>query len=216
MRRPDPRNRNDAFRRFRSLRTRPQGRRWLHWRCDCIHRHPIAKGAGMPRRLFHHILVPHDFSPQADAALREAARLARQNGGKITVLHALVPFYLPADAPFGMTAPGDLIPEQRGRLERLARKTVGKDGPPVKVEVKIGDASQTIIDAARRADSIVMATSGRTGLAHFLIGSVAEKVVRHATVPVLTLRVPVRKPSPRSRSARGARGRRKASARATG
>ena len=42
-----------------------------------------------------------------------------------------------------------------------------------------------------------MATSGRSGLAHFLIGSVAEKVVRHATVPVLTLRVPIRKRRPK-------------------
>ena len=58
---------------------------------------------------------------------------------------------------------------------------------------EIGDASPRIIDAARRADSIVMATSGRTGLAHFLIGSVAEKVVRHAAVPVLTMRVPIQK-----------------------
>jgi nucleotide-binding universal stress UspA family protein len=48
-----------------------------------------------------------------------------------------------------------------------------------------------------------MATSGRTGLAHFLIGSVAEKVVRHATVPVLTLRVPIPKKSPARRRKRG-------------
>jgi nucleotide-binding universal stress UspA family protein len=64
----------------------------------------------------------------------------------------------------------------------------------VTVRVDIGEASQRIIEAARRSDSIVMATSGRAGLAHFLIGSVAERVVRHATVPVLTLRVPIRKP----------------------
>ena len=147
----------------------------------------------MPRGLFRHVLVPHDFSPQATVALKAAAQLAKQHRGKLTVLHVVVPFYLPADVPFGMPAPGDLIPEQRRHLERLVAKTVGSDGPPVSVQVEIGDASQRIIDAARRADSIVMATSGRTGLAHFLIGSVAEKVVRHAAVPVLTLRVPIRK-----------------------
>ena len=147
----------------------------------------------MPRSLFRHILVPHDFSPQATVALKAAAELAKQHRGKLTVLHVVVPFYLPADVPLGMAAPGDLIPEQRRQLERLVTKTVGNDGPPVTVRVEIGDASQRIIDAARRADSIVMATSGRSGLAHFLIGSVAEKVVRHATVPVLTLRVPIRK-----------------------
>src|SRR5262245_50769892 len=162
------------------------------------------KGAAMPRSLFRHILVPHDLSPQATVALKAAVRLAKQHGGKITVLHVLVPFYLPADAPFGMTAPGDLIPEQRRFIERLATKAAGQNGPPVTARVVIGDASQCIIDEGRKTDSIVMATSGRTGLAHFLIGSVAEKVVRHATVPVLSLRVPIPKPAPRRKSRRAA------------
>src|SRR5262245_55373528 len=147
----------------------------------------------MPRNLFRHILVPHDFSPQATVALNQAGRLAAQDHGKLTVLHVLVPFYLPADAPFGMPSPGDLLPEQRTQLERLVARTLGKDAPPVTVRVVIGDASERIIDAGRRANSIVMATSGRSGLARFLIGSVAEKVVRHCPVPVLTLRVPTRK-----------------------
>lgn len=157
----------------------------------------------MSRNLFRHILVPHDFSPQATVALKEAARLAAQHKGKLTVLHALVPFYLPADVPFGMPSPGDLIPEQRAQLERLVTKTLGNGAPPVTIRVVIGDASERIIDAGRRADSIVMATSGRSGLAHFLIGSVAEKVVRHASVPVLTLRVPIRKRTPRRPSQPG-------------
>jgi nucleotide-binding universal stress UspA family protein len=145
------------------------------------------------KSLFRHILVPHDFSDQATVALQTAGRLAKEHGGKLTVLHVLVPFYMPADVPFGMPAPGDLIPEQRQQLERLVTKALGTDRPPVTVQVVIGDASQCIIDVGRRADSIVMATSGRTGLSHFLIGSVAERVVRHATVPVLIVRVPVRK-----------------------
>jgi nucleotide-binding universal stress UspA family protein len=143
----------------------------------------------MARSLFRHVLVPHDFSPQATVALKTAAQLAKAHGGKLTVLHVLVPFYMPADVPFGMPAVG----EQRQVLQRLVTKVLGAGGPPVTVRVDIGDASQRIIDAARRADSIVMATSGRTGVAHFLIGSVAERVVRHATVPVLTLRVPIPK-----------------------
>ena len=156
----------------------------------------------MPRRLFRHILVPHDFSPQATFALRTAVELAKRQGGKLTVLHVIVPFYVPADVSLGTMGPGDLVPEQRSHLERLVAKTVGKNGPRVAVRVEIGDASQRIIDAGGRADSIVMATSGRSGLAHFLIGSVAEKVVRHATVPVLTLRVPIRKRPPARRKAR--------------
>jgi universal stress protein A len=145
----------------------------------------------MTRSLFRHILVPHDFSNQATVALKTAAKLAKEHRGKLTVLHVLVPFYMGAEVPFGMPAPGDLIPEHRQFLERLVARALRSGGPPVTVRVEIGDASQRIIDAARRSDSIVMATSGRTGLSHFLIGSVAERVVRHATVPVLTLRVPV-------------------------
>ncbi len=153
----------------------------------------------MPGGLFRHILVPHDFSGQATVALKTAAQLAQQQGGKLTVLYVLVPFYLPADVPFGMPAPGDLIPEQRRTLERLVTKTLGAARPPVTIRVDIGDAAQRILDAARGTDSIVMATSGRTGVAHFLIGSVAEKVVRHAPVPVLTIRVPISKRQSRRR-----------------
>ena len=53
----------------------------------------------MTRSLFRHILVPHDFSSQATVALKTAAQLAKGHGGKLTVLHVLVPFYIPADTP---------------------------------------------------------------------------------------------------------------------
>ena len=149
--------------------------------------------------VFRHILVPHDFSEPAAVALRTAARLAKQHGGKLTVLHVLVLSYLPADVPFGLSLE-DLISQQRAHLKRLVRKTLGGDEPPATVRVELGYAAQGILDAARGHDSIVMATSGRTGLRHFLIGSVAEKVVRHARVPVLTL--PVR---PRMRTRTGGR-----------
>ena len=51
----------------------------------------------MTRSLFRHILVPHDFSRQATVALKTAAQLAKEHGGKLTVLHVLVPFYIPAE-----------------------------------------------------------------------------------------------------------------------
>lgn len=152
----------------------------------------------MPAPLFRRILVPHDFSGQATVALKAAARLAREHDGTLTVLHVVVPFYVPADVPFGfaadaMPSPTMFVPEQRKQLESLVRKALGTDAARVTYRVVIGDASQCIIDAARRADSIVMSTSGRSGLSHLLIGSVAEKVVRHASVPVLTIRVPEKK-----------------------
>ena len=149
----------------------------------------------MARRssLFRHILVPHDFSEQATVALTTAGRLAKAHGGKLSVLYVLEPFYWPADVPFGMPTLGDLVPEQKRLLEQLVTKTLGRSRPPCTVRVEIGEAAQRIINAGHGVDSIVMATSGRTGVARFLVGSVAERVVRHATVPVLTLRVPIKK-----------------------
>src|SRR5262249_20161969 len=111
----------------------------------------------------------------------------------------------PADVPFGFAAdtipaPSAFVPEQRKRLEKLVTKALGTDAPRVTYRVDVGDASQCILDAARRADSIVMSTSGRSGLSHLLIGSVAEKVVRHANVPVLTIRVPEKGAAPKKRA----------------
>lgn len=159
----------------------------------------------MAASLFRRILVPHDFSPQATVALKAAADLARTHDGTLTVLHVIVPFYVPADVPFGLAAdtmpsPVSFVPEQRKRLEALATKTLGTDAPRVTYRVDVGDAAQCILDAARRADSIVMSTHGRSGLSHLLIGSVAEKVVRHATVPVLSIRVPARKARARKKT----------------
>src|SRR5262245_28149008 len=150
----------------------------------------------MAASIFRRILVPHDFSPQATVALKTASQLARAHGGTLTVLHAVVPFYIPADVPVGLAAdtipsPTAYVPEQRKTLERLVTKALGAKAPKkVVYRVDVGDAAQCIIEAARRMDSIVMSTHGRSGLTHLLIGSVAEKVVRHATVPVLTIRVP--------------------------
>jgi nucleotide-binding universal stress UspA family protein len=158
----------------------------------------------MPKSLFRRILVPHDFSRQATVALKAAAGLAREHRGSLTVLHVVVPFYMPADVPFGLAAttmpsPASFVPEQRAHLEELVTTALGADAPRVTCRVDVGDASQCILDAARRADSIVMSTHGRSGLSHLLIGSVAEKVVRHATVPVLTIRVPEKRARKRKR-----------------
>lgn len=146
----------------------------------------------MPK-LFRRILVPHDFSPHATQALRTAAELAGGRGARLLVLHAIVPFHpvtgFPPAEPGTWIPPGDLIANERRRLEALVRRTLPRRGAlRVDCRVVVGDPFQRIVHAARSVDSIVMATAGRTGLSHLLIGSVAEKVVRHAPVPVLTLR----------------------------
>ncbi len=142
--------------------------------------------------LFRRILVPHDFSEHATKALRLAAELAAKHRGRLAVLHAITPFTpvtaFPAAEEMAWIPPADMVSEERRRLEALVTKTLARCRVRANVRVVIGDPFQRIVEAARTADLIVMATAGRTGLSHLLIGSVAEKVVRHAPVPVLTLR----------------------------
>jgi nucleotide-binding universal stress UspA family protein len=80
----------------------------------------------------------------------------------------------------------DLVRRCKDRLEALARQEA--KGVPCTCRVEIGAPVERILAAARGADTIVMSTLGRTGLPHLVIGSIAERVVRHAPVPVLSLR----------------------------
>ncbi|HEV8201652.1 MAG TPA: universal stress protein [Candidatus Polarisedimenticolia bacterium] len=140
---------------------------------------------------FRRILVPHDFSRHATRALAYAAKLAKASGGRLIVLSAIPPFApITAHMVGGRTwlDEGEVVRAARARLEQLVTRTVRGAKPPVEVRVVIGEPLQAIDAASRGADLIVMSTAGRTGLPHLLIGSVAEKVVRHARIPVLTLR----------------------------
>ena len=146
----------------------------------------------MAQPLFRRILVPHDFSEAATKALEIALTLAAANRGRIVVLHAIADLSSIAGFPpageMVWIPPQNLEADTRKSLEALIGKIVGRKRVPVETRVTIGDPFQRIIDGARGCDSIVIGTVGRTGLAHLLIGSVAEKVVRHAPVPVLTIR----------------------------
>jgi universal stress protein A len=146
--------------------------------------------------LFRRILVPHDFSEHATRALEVAADLARKHAGRLQVLHVVTPFHPVTAFPeegVALVSEADLMTGERSRLEAVVARTLGrKRTPPVRCTVTLGDPYHRIADAARGVDLVVMSTAGRTGLAHILIGSVAEKVVRHAPVPVLTI-PPVRR-----------------------
>ena len=167
--------------------------------------------------LFRRILVPHDFSRPATRALELAADLAREHRGQLLVLHAVTPFYpampLPAEAPTVVPAT-DLVALERPRLEALVARTLrGRQAPRARCRVVVGNPTQCITDAAREVDSIVMATFGHTGLSHMLLGSVAEKVVRQAPVPVLTVRASRRRARTRPRRIAPRRVRRRRAAR---
>ena len=141
--------------------------------------------------LFRTILVPHDLSEHANRALALASELAAAHRGRLYVLHTIMPIEtvvgFPDRIPWSIPV-DDMVKTARETLERMVARVIGRRRVPFACEVVVGAPFDRIMAAARRADSIVMSTLGRTGLSHVVIGSVAEKVVRHSPVPVLTLR----------------------------
>jgi nucleotide-binding universal stress UspA family protein len=154
---------------------------------------------GMP---FRRILVPHDFSESADAALELATELAAAQGSRLDVLHVVEPFHPPPEVVTWLREAEQIGPQLK-RLEAVVAARVGRRRVRFQCNVVVGYPVNAILEAARDVDLIVMATQGRTGIPHLLIGSVAERVVRHATKPVLTIRAgrPSRVASRRSRRA---------------
>jgi len=150
---------------------------------------------------FRRILVPHDFSDAATDALRVAADLVPPEG-RIVVLHVVMPFAPVVYEPFAgvgaLITPGAVVRDTKSELDRTIVKALrGRRAAHVESRVVVGDPHLRIVAAARGMDAIVMATAGRTGLRHLVIGSVAEKVVRHSPIPVLTLRVGRTRPAAR-------------------
>jgi nucleotide-binding universal stress UspA family protein len=140
-----------------------------------------------------HILVPHDFSDTAQHALTFALELSSKLGAKITVLHA---FEVPSFGyPDGIALSAEVIENVRKAastaLDGLVDRARGS-GTDVRGVLRQGAAWSEIGAAAKdlKVDLIVMGTHGRHGLARVLLGSVAEKVVRTAPCPVLTVRGP--------------------------
>jgi nucleotide-binding universal stress UspA family protein len=141
------------------------------------------------------ILVPVDFSDTSLHALDYAIEFGKPFKAALTVLFVVEPVYYatPADL-YGPAADlGALLEEQRriGK-EQLARLAADlkKRRVPAQTVLQTGTAYQVITDAARKvkADLIVLGTHGRTGFTHLLLGSVAERVVRTAPCPVITVR----------------------------
>ena len=143
---------------------------------------------------FTDILVPIDYSETGDAALRVAARLAHAAHGRLLIAHLLPPIYTMAEFPI-LPVDAEWIAEERTRLEGHVRERLEPEGdvPSFGVEVLVDTPFLGIVRLAaeRKVDLVVIGTHGRSGLMRLALGSVAERVVRFAPCPVLTVHGPV-------------------------
>jgi universal stress protein A len=134
------------------------------------------------------ILVPVDFSACSRKALEYAIPLAEQFGAELTLLHVL-----PSSPPVPELGPVDVVGIDDATQELEALQASVRTAVPSQSVLRIvrtGDPQVEIIRVARQRgiDLIVLSTHGRTGLSRVLLGSTAEKVVRHAPCPVLVVR----------------------------
>jgi nucleotide-binding universal stress UspA family protein len=154
-----------------------------HWRKEAI--------------MFTRILVPTDFSPPSDAALEYARLLAATFGASLHLLHVIddpaasSAFVADGYAPNSPDIAEFLLTRGRTRLEALLNRSDREVFHATTVAL-VGEPAMTIGDYATASgtDLIVMGTHGRSGFAHALMGSVAERVVRTASCPVLTVKQP--------------------------
>jgi universal stress protein A len=137
---------------------------------------------------FKRILCPIDFDDNSLAALDYSAGLAQGSDATIYVLHVVRAPAEPSEVPVEPPIP-EWKQDAQARLEDAARSHL--DGKVhYQLIAKRGDPAPAIIETERELnpDVVVMATHGRTGLSHLLIGSVTEHVVRESPRPVLTVR----------------------------
>jgi len=139
------------------------------------------------------ILCPTDFSETSRHALNHAAALARWYKASITLLYAHSPTVIAAYAPGVPLLPGAVLTAQDREatvqnLHDLAKEEVG-DGVRIDCQFRDGDATTEILQAADAlsADLLVLGTHGRSGIERLAMGSVAEKVLRRASCPVMTV-----------------------------
>jgi nucleotide-binding universal stress UspA family protein len=148
----------------------------------------------MPTAEWKRICCPVDFSDASRAAMEVACDLARRFGAELVLLHAYpIPGYTFPDGSVvaSPTMMQELAEQAQKHLEEWrqeAERLVG--APRVTAEKAVGEPAAEILRAAREsgADLVVVGTHGRTGLEHALMGSIAERVVRRAHCPVLTVR----------------------------
>jgi nucleotide-binding universal stress UspA family protein len=147
--------------------------------------------------MFQHLLVPLDGSSRAEQALPVAARLARVSGAAITLVTVVdlaheALLYQMAEPSLSPQVIDQDLTEARAYLDRVSQRS-DLAGVSLDKQVDLGNPALKILsraeaEIARPIDLIVMSSHGYTGIKRWLLGSVAEKIARHASVPVLILR----------------------------
>ena len=138
------------------------------------------------------VLVPIDFSGYSLEALDYAKRFAKLFNAELLLLHVVEPTVYPTDFSFGQIA----LPNIEGELHRRSEEELQRLSQNMSKEVRVrgmtrlGKPFLEITDAAKEydVDLIIIASHGHTGVEHILFGSTAEKVIRKAHCPVLTVR----------------------------
>ena len=146
------------------------------------------------------ILFPTDFSRLSDAALPLATSIARDRQAEIIILHIQEP---PAAYAAGELYFGPMEPDTQALRQTLESVTPNDPNVVCIHHLVMGDPAKEIVRVAdeEEVEMIVMSTRGRTGLAHVLMGSVAEKVVRRASCPVLVFKSPPHRDEPTAATA---------------
>jgi universal stress protein A len=153
------------------------------------------------------VLAPTDFSAHSERAVRYACGLAERLGAELHLLHVLSEIIPAGPDPLLMPVmPPQFYQENEARAKATLQGLLKPDwGRPSNVvtAVRWGSPVEAIVDYAgeQSIDLLVIATHGRTGLSHVLLGSVAERIVREAPCPVLTIRDSSRTASGPSRGA---------------
>jgi nucleotide-binding universal stress UspA family protein len=151
----------------------------------------LQRGMSHSPALIQRIIVPHDFSETANRALEYGLGLAERLGASVTVVHAYeIPVYGFPEGPVVTTEmAGQIEKASRSAMDALAKRAK-RPGVEVSFALRQGPAWSEIQAVAKetKADLVVIGSHGRRGLSRALLGSVAEKVVRTAPCPVLTVR----------------------------
>jgi len=138
------------------------------------------------------ILIPVDFSDCARAAVRYGLGLADRLGATVEILHVYEPPYYVGDMM--VEPPHAAAISVHGYVRTQSEKLLAEMLDGLEVDAKprrvliAGNPASVIAEKGAEFDLVVMGTHGRTGLSHLLMGSVAEKVLRHCATPVLSVR----------------------------